>query len=116
MLRGLAGSCVAKVHILADSTKHFGRNLLLRLNFKENCYLSTLYQAPTQISEQQALAELPQTTAGFMKQYRRHAVIVIAVIAAVITPPDLFTCCMVIVPMYGLYELNILIVGMTNRK
>ena len=48
-------------------------------------------------------------------QYRRHAVVVIAVISAVITPPDLFTCCMVIVPMYGLYELSILIVAITNK-
>lgn len=61
------------------------------------------------------LAKLGLLTAGFMKHYRRHAVIVIAVVAAVITPPDVFTCCMVIVPMYGLYELSILIVSVINR-
>lgn len=60
------------------------------------------------------LAKLGLLTAGFMKHYRRHAVILIAIIAAVITPPDVFTCCMVIVPMYGLYELSILIVSMVN--
>lgn len=62
------------------------------------------------------LAKLGVLTADFMKHYRRHAVIVIAVIAAVITPPDVFTCCMVIVPMYGLYELSILIVKVVNRS
>ncbi len=61
------------------------------------------------------LAKLGVLTADFMKRYRRHAVIVIAVIAAIITPPDVFTCCMVIVPMYGLYELSILIVNVVNR-
>lgn len=61
------------------------------------------------------LAKLGILTADFMKQYRRHAVVAIAVIAAVITPPDLFTCCMVIIPMYGLYELSILIVAITNK-
>ena len=61
------------------------------------------------------LAKLGVLTSDFMKRYRRHAVIVIAVIAAVITPPDLFTCCMVIVPMYGLYELSILIVAVANK-
>lgn len=61
------------------------------------------------------LAKLGILTADFMKQYRRHAVVAIAIIAAVITPPDLFTCCMVIIPMYGLYELSILIVAITNK-
>ncbi len=61
------------------------------------------------------LAKLGLLTTGFMKHYRRHAVIVIAIIAAVITPPDVFTCCMVILPMYGLYELSILIVSVVNR-
>ncbi len=62
------------------------------------------------------LAKLGVLTADFMKHYRRHAVIVIAVVAAVITPPDVFTCCMVVVPMYGLYELSILIVRVVNRS
>ena len=61
------------------------------------------------------LAKLGMLQAGFMKQYRRHAFVVIAIIAAIITPPDLFTCCMVTLPMYGLYELSILIVGRVNQ-
>lgn len=56
------------------------------------------------------LAKMGVLEAGFMRQYRRHALVLIAVVAAVITPPDLFTCCMVITPMAGLYELSILIV------
>lgn len=50
-----------------------------------------------------------------MKLYRRHALVLIAVVDAVITPPDVFTCCMVMMPMYGLYELSILIVVRVNR-
>ena len=61
------------------------------------------------------LAKLGVLTASFMKRYRRHALIIITVIAAIITPPDLFTCCMVVVPMYGLYELSILIVAVVNK-
>lgn len=56
------------------------------------------------------LAKMGVLEADFMRQYRRHALILIAVVAAVITPPDLFTCCMVMLPMAGLYELSILIV------
>lgn len=56
------------------------------------------------------LAKMNILESGFMKHYRRHAFILIAVIAAFITPPDIFTCCMVTLPMYGLYELSIVIV------
>ena len=31
------------------------------------------------------------------------------IIAAIITPPDLFTLIMVTIPIYGLYELSILV-------
>ena len=60
------------------------------------------------------LAKMGILEASFMKQYRRHAFVLIAIVAAVITPPDLFTCFMVMMPMYGLYELSILIVGRVN--
>ena len=56
------------------------------------------------------LAKMGLLEAGFMRRYRRHAFVVIAVIAAFITPPDIFTCCLVTLPMYGLYELSIVIV------
>lgn len=61
------------------------------------------------------LAKLGILHADFMKQYRRYAFVATAIIAAVITPPDLFTCCMVTLPMYGLYELSILIVRRVER-
>ena len=56
------------------------------------------------------LAKMGILQATFMKKYRRHALVLIGIAAAVITPPDLFTCFMVMMPMYGLYELSILIV------
>ena len=55
------------------------------------------------------LAKMGILEASFMKQYRRHAFVLIGIVAAVITPPDLFTCFMVMIPMYGLYELSIII-------
>lgn len=60
------------------------------------------------------LAKMGLLEASFMRRYRRHAFVLIAVIAAFITPPDIFTCCLVTLPMYGLYELSILIVGRVN--
>ena len=62
------------------------------------------------------LAKMGVLEAGLMRRYRRHAFVLIGIVAAVITPPDLFTCVMVMFPMYGLYELSILIVERVNKK
>ncbi len=44
-----------------------------------------------------------------MKKYRRHALLVIFIVAAVITPPDALTQILVGVPVYILYEISIII-------
>ena len=47
----------------------------------------------------------------FLKKYRRHAVVVLLIIAAVITPTgDPFTLMVVFLPLYLLYELSIKVV------
>lgn len=53
--------------------------------------------------------------AEWMQQYWRHALVIIVIIAAVITPTgDIFTLFVVSLPIWLLYELSILIVRMTN--
>lgn len=57
------------------------------------------------------LAKLGLLSASFMRQYRRHAIVVILVVAAIITPTsDVFTLSLVALPMWLLYEVSILIV------
>ncbi len=46
-------------------------------------------------------------TADFMRKYRRHAVIILALLAAFVTPPDAVSMVLVLIPLYGLYELSI---------
>ena len=46
-------------------------------------------------------------SAQLMKKYRRHAVVLLAVGAAIITPPDIMSMILVIIPLYLLYELSI---------
>lgn len=48
--------------------------------------------------------------------YRKHAIIVIATIAAIITPPDIMTLFLVAIPLYILFELSLLIVKKFHRK
>jgi sec-independent protein translocase protein TatC len=52
----------------------------------------------------------------FLRRYRRHAVVLLAVVAAVITPPDLFSMILVMLPLYGLYEFSIYLSARTRRK
>ena len=48
---------------------------------------------------------------SFLREYKRHAVVVLLVAAAIITPSgDPFTLMLVFVPLYVLYELSILVV------
>lgn len=56
------------------------------------------------------LSRMGIVSSGFLRKYRRHAVVIILVIAAVITPTsDIFTLLLVSLPMYMLYEISILI-------
>ena len=57
------------------------------------------------------LGRLGVIDSAFMKKYRRHAIVVIMIIAAVITPTtDVFTLTIVTLPIYLLYEVSIMIV------
>ncbi len=46
---------------------------------------------------------------SFLRTYRRHALIVIIILAAVITPPDVTSQMILSIPLYALYEVSILI-------
>lgn len=59
-------------------------------------------------------AKLGFLSANFMRRYRKHALVIILVIAAVITPTsDVFTLSLVALPIWLLYEMSILIVKNT---
>lgn len=63
------------------------------------------------------LAKFGLLSAGFMRRYHRHAVIVILLVAAIITPTsDVFTLLLVALPIGVLYEISILIVKHTNEN
>ena len=55
------------------------------------------------------LGKLEVVSASMLKQYRRYAFLVIMVVAAIITPPDLMTLVLVTIPLYFLYEVSILV-------
>ncbi len=63
------------------------------------------------------LSRVGVVTPKFMRTYRRHALIVILIIAAVITPsPDMISQLLVTVPLLILYEVSIWVSGNVQRK
>lgn len=57
-------------------------------------------------------AKLGFLSANFMRRYRKHAVVIILIVAAIITPTsDVFTLSLVVLPMWVLYEVSIMIVN-----
>ena len=61
------------------------------------------------------LGRMGLITDRMMSTYRRHSVVVIFIVAAIITPTtDVFTLLIVALPIYLLYELSIQIVKLTK--
>lgn len=55
-------------------------------------------------------------SADFMCCYRRHAIVILAITAAIITPPDIFSMILVILPLILLYEGSIILARRVHRK
>jgi twin arginine-targeting protein translocase tatC len=53
------------------------------------------------------LAKLDLITADFMRKYRKHAIVLTLLVAAIITPPDVSSQIIVSIPILLLYELSI---------
>ena len=63
------------------------------------------------------LARMGIIDGHIMTRYRRHAIVAILIVAAIITPTtDVFTLFVVSMPIWILYEMSILIVRITGRK
>lgn len=62
------------------------------------------------------LARVGLVTADFMRQYRKHALVVILILSAMITPPDVITQILLGFPLFGLYEASIMIARRVERQ
>jgi sec-independent protein translocase protein TatC len=62
------------------------------------------------------LTKIGLVTADFLKKQRKYAILLTFVIAAILTPPDVATQCMMAGPLIVLYEISILISKMAGRK
>lgn len=55
-------------------------------------------------------------TPKFMRTYRRHAIVLIMVVAAIITPADVLSMIMAALPLLLLYEFSIIMCAYTQKK
>ena len=63
------------------------------------------------------LAKIGIVSGSFLAQYRRHAIVIITILAAVITPTaDAFTMTLVGIPLYALYEVSIIVTRRIDKE
>ncbi len=55
-------------------------------------------------------------TPSFMINYRKHAYIVLMILSSIITPPDVFSMILVVLPLVLLYEVSIFLTKRTAKK
>ncbi|MBN1211736.1 MAG: twin-arginine translocase subunit TatC [candidate division Zixibacteria bacterium] len=55
-------------------------------------------------------------SSSFLAKGRRYAIVTILILAAIITPPDVFTQVLLAIPLYFLYEISIILVKYTGKK
>ena len=71
-----------------------------------------LFQLPLLV---QLLTRMGILSAAWMRRYRRHALVVLALLAAVVTPPDAFSMLLVLAPLAGLYQYSIGVAARAER-
>ena len=113
--------------VIAPLTVQFFGNWTMAYQIKNqitiNSYLKTivstvfftgvLFLLPVVI---QIFSKLGIITSSWLKKYRKHSFVVVLILAAIITPPDLITQIIVAIPIMLLYELGIRIAKRIEKK
>lgn len=62
------------------------------------------------------MAKIGIFSSGFLKKYRKHAIVVVLILSAIITPPDMISQIIVSIPILLLYEIGIWVAVGVERK
>jgi sec-independent protein translocase protein TatC len=62
------------------------------------------------------LTKIGVLTPDFMKKNRKYMFVILLILSAIITPPDMFSQVLVVLPLIGLYELSIRVSTRVYRK
>jgi sec-independent protein translocase protein TatC len=92
--------------ITADIENIFTINSYLSTIFSTVFYSGLLFLLPV---VSYIFTKLGVLTPLFLRKYRKHAIVGILILAAIITPPDLISQVIVAIPIILLYEIGILV-------
>ncbi|MGB0880179.1 MAG: twin-arginine translocase subunit TatC [Polaribacter sp.] len=114
-------------YVIAPISIHFLYNYqitdLIQNNFTMDSHIglvtnmllgvSILFELPVLIF---FLTKIGLITPAFLKKYRKHALVVVLILAAIITPPDIASQVIVAIPILVLYEVGIRVSKMVIKK
>jgi sec-independent protein translocase protein TatC len=101
------GDTQVQIHLTARVSEYLSLIMTLIMGF------GICFQLPILLT---LLARAGFITADTLKSYRRHAIFLVFVVAAVLTPPDPISQIALAVPTIFLYELSILAVKLAEKK
>lgn len=94
-------------------TNDFTINSYLSLITTTTLFSGLFFELPMIIM---ILSKLGIVSAAFLRKYRKHALIIILIFSAVITPPDVVSQILVAIPVLFLYEIGILVARSIENK
>ena len=62
------------------------------------------------------LTKLGLVTPNFLRKYRKYAIVIVLIVAAIVTPPDVVSQITVAIPMLIIYELSIFLSVFVEKK
>ncbi len=72
-----------------------------------------LFQLPVVIY---FLTKMGIVTPEFLRKYRKHSIVIILIVAAIVTPPDPLSQMLITIPLYMLFEISILISSSVAKR
>jgi sec-independent protein translocase protein TatC len=101
------GDTQVQIHLTAKVSEYLSLIMTLILGF------GICFQLPVLLT---LLARAGLVTADWLKRYRRHAIVVVFLVAAILTPPDPISQIALAVPTLLLFETSIIAVQFAEKK
>jgi len=62
------------------------------------------------------LTKLGLVTPEFLRKYRKYAIVIVLIVAAIVTPPDVVSQTIVAIPMLIIFELSVIISSIVYKR